>query len=100
VIPAAFLETYVATCRVQHRLAEVIGTCVCAGLGALLFAAFAGRSFGLVGFAGGWLVAEAAAGCWAAWRLSRLLGVPIDLRLAPRRTLAPAGSWAEEGPSR
>ena len=72
-LPMAFVQAYFAVCRATGRLREGIGAGWALALAAtaIAIAAAAGGSLDQVALA--WVVAQFAAGIWAAWRLWNLL---------------------------
>jgi O-antigen/teichoic acid export membrane protein len=76
VVPAAFVETYVAACRVEGRLGEAVGVLMLLAACAITGAAIAAPVLGIAGVASGWLVLDTVVGGWAAWRVYRMARDP------------------------
>jgi O-antigen/teichoic acid export membrane protein len=68
IVPQIFIEFYILTRRVSGRLFEPNVVFAVTAILALAAASYGAASYGLVGVATGWLLAESAAGCWAAIR--------------------------------
>jgi O-antigen/teichoic acid export membrane protein len=88
ILPATFLETYVANCRAMHNLREPAITCAIGGVATIVAAALGGLSFGLNGVALAWLSIQSVVGLWAALRLKSMLAQRSEphLSVTPVRT--------------
>jgi O-antigen/teichoic acid export membrane protein len=69
VLPFAFIQAYYSACRARRRLREAVLTGLLSGFGSIGGAAAIGVSYGIVGIAVAWVVAQFVTGLWAAWRL-------------------------------
>lgn len=74
VIPITFVQAYFAACRAARRLGEAVATGLIGNAVAVLVAALAASSDGLVGMALGWVLAQVVVGAFASWRLVVVLG--------------------------
>jgi O-antigen/teichoic acid export membrane protein len=72
-LPMAFVQAYFAVCRATGRLREGIAAGWALALGAIAIAILAAEGGSLDEVALAWVVAQFAAGIWAAWRLWDLL---------------------------
>lgn len=72
-LPMAFVQAYFAVCRATGRLREGIAAGWALALGAIGIAILAAAGGSLDEVALAWVVAQVAAGTWAAWRLWDLL---------------------------
>jgi O-antigen/teichoic acid export membrane protein len=68
-VPLTVIQVYYASCRARHRLGEAIVAGVLAGLVSLAAAYVVAPDHGLTGMAVAWIVTQALAGLWAAWRV-------------------------------
>lgn len=74
VIPMTFVQAYFAACRATRRLGEAVVTGLVGNALAVVVAAVAASSDGLVGMSVGWVAAQSVIGAFAAWRLTVVLG--------------------------
>jgi O-antigen/teichoic acid export membrane protein len=73
VLPLAFVETYVASCRARRKLFEPAVTCLAGGLLATAGVALTAPHYGLNGAAAAWLAAQLLTGGWSALRLRTIV---------------------------
>ena len=73
VVPFSLTQAYYAICRARGRLGEAIAAGTVFGSAGVVVAIAAGLSGGLTLMAAAWLVAQLAAGAWAALRLRVLI---------------------------
>jgi O-antigen/teichoic acid export membrane protein len=73
VVPFTFVQAFYSVSRARQQLKETILIGILSGIVGVGGAALVGRSYGLNGIATTWLVVQIAAGCWAAFRLHRLV---------------------------
>lgn len=73
VLPYTFVQALYSVSRARRQLKETILTGILSGIAGVGGAALVGRSHGLEGIATTWLAVQTVTGCWAAFRLYRLV---------------------------
>jgi O-antigen/teichoic acid export membrane protein len=83
VVPFTFVQAFYSVSRARQQLRETILVGILSGVAGVGGAALVGRSYGLNGIATTWLVVQIVAGCWATYRLHRLVWKSDSLHAIP-----------------